>query len=147
MNRTDLMNICYKIRQDAIRESEKIEQLRVVAKEMVKQEQAPFVVFHWSESPKIKMGVKPFKVANSTLYNLNRAAKNGGILGYYKTKLDIYFPDGDKVDVYECLRYDIGCDEKDLIRHIQAVREYDVNLTEEEKIFLDKTINVLAKAV
>lgn len=147
MNRVDLMNICYKIRTDAISESEKIEQMRAVAKEMVKQDQAPYVVFHWSESPRIKMDVQSFKVANARLFHLNCAAKAGDTLGYFKTKLDIYFPDGDDIAAYECLRYDIGCDEDDLIDHIKAVKNYGVRFSDEEKLFLDKAINVLAKAV
>lgn len=147
MNKVDLMKICYKIRTDAVRESEKIEQMRAVAKEMVKQDQAPYVVFHWSESPRIKMDVQPFKLANTRLFHLNCDAKAGDTLGYYKTKLDIYFPDVDVVAAYECLRYDIGCDEDDLIDHIKAVREYGVRYSDEEKLFLDKTINVLAKAI
>lgn len=147
MNRVKLMQTVYDIRQKSCYESEKIEQMRAVAKEMVKQDQAPYVVFHWSESPRIKMDVQPFKLANRRLFNLNCAAKGGDTLGYFKTKLDIYFPDGEDVAGYECLRYDIGCDEDDLIDHIKAVKEYGVRYSDEEKLFLDKAINVLVKAV
>jgi hypothetical protein len=147
MNRTELMNACYKIRNAACYESDKIEKMRAIAKEMVKQDQVPYVVFHWSESPRIKMDVQPFKVANARLFHLNCDAKGGDTIGYFKTKLDIYFPDADTVAAYECLRYDIGCDEDDLIDHIKAVREYGVRYSDEEIIFLDKTINVLAKVI
>ena len=147
MNRIELMEVCRKIRNSNGYESEKIEQMRTIAKEMVKEDQMPFVVFHWSESPRIKMDIVPFKFANARLSNLNRAAKAGDTLGYFKTKLDIYFPDVDDVAAYECLRYDIGCDEDDLIDHIKAVREYGVKFSNEEKLFLDKAINTLAKAV
>ena len=148
MNREELMNACYKIRNANCYESDKIEKMRAIAKEMAKQDQKPYVVFHWSESPKIKMDVQSFKVANARLFHLNCAAKAGDTLGYFKTKLDIYFPDGaGDVDCYQCLRYDIGCDEDDLIDHIKAVREYGVRFSNEEKLFLDKTINVLAKAI
>jgi hypothetical protein len=93
------------------------------------------------------MDVQSFKVANARLFHLNCAAKAGDTLGYFKTKLDIYFPDVNDVAAYECLRYDIGCDEDDLIDHIKAVREYGVRYSDDEKNFLDKAINVLAKAI
>ena len=148
MNRVELTQICRKIRTGVGRESDKIEQMRDIAKEMVKQDQTPYVVFHWSESPRIKMDVKPFKIANTTLSNLNFSAKQGDTLGYFKTKLDIYFPNGaDDVDCYQCLRYDIGCDEDDLIGNIQSYRQYSARLSDDEKLFIDEVINVLAKAV
>lgn len=147
MKRIDLMMVCHQIRNSQASEWDKIEQLRKIAKEQVIQEKSPFVVFHWSEHSRVKMDVVPFKDANTDMQFLNWAENQKDRLGYFKTKLDIYFMHNNELCSYECMRYDIGCDDKDLIAHIQSYRKNDKWLSNDDKDFMDTAIDVLSKAV
>ena len=148
MKRIDLMNACYQIRNSNKSEWDKIEQLRKIAKDQAMQENDAQVVYHWSEHSRIKMNIKPFFDANRELSYLNWAAsRDENRLGYYKTKLDIYFVCDNELCSYECMRYDIGCDDMDLIEHIKSYRKNDKWLSDNDKSFMDKAINVLSKVV
>lgn len=147
MKKTDWMNLCYEIRNSSLRENEKIEKLRELAKEIVTEEKKPYVVYHWSESNDIKMGVEPFAKANTRFEALNYQANNSEVLGYFKTKLDIYFLKDNEINGYECLRYDIGCDSTNLIGHINSYAQCAKWLTEEEIKYLNETVTILKKAV
>ena len=112
------------IQKPKMTEDEIIMQSRITADYLVKTTGQPHIVFNWSEHKNYSTGeVMTFEDANNLLDADNR--QTASELGYYKTKLDIYYRDKHgEVSSYMACRYDIGSEQGDLIEHIQEVVDY-----------------------
>ena len=93
--------------------------LRAQAEEYVKSTGKPHVLIEWSESKDVPdETIMTFEAADRMLRDLNSIHSD---MGYYKTKLHIFYQDqeSDEVSTYNELRFDIGTERAGLVEHIE----------------------------
>lgn len=91
--------------------------LEAQTQELVKTTGNPHVLIEWSESGAVPdETIMTFEDADRLLSGLNATHRENG---YYKTKLHIYYQDGDTIGTYADVRYDIGTETNGLVEHIE----------------------------
>lgn len=94
-----------------------LEKLKIQAAEYVKSTGKPHVLIEWSENGAVpNETIMTFEDADRLLRSLNFAFQD---VGYDKTKLHIFYQDGENVEAYGELRYDIGTERAGLVEHIE----------------------------